>query len=454
MQSRLPDSPSPVSHGVGPLSDRIYQRARGVFPDGTSRATIERDPTPRYIARGEGAYLIDVDGRRFLDLNANFTTLIHGHGFEPVTGALEAQLKTGLCFANPTESEVALAELLCARVPRLEKIRFVTTGSEAVMFAIKAARAFTGRTSIAKIEGAYHGSYDWAEVAYASTSENWGAADAPAATPNYSGMPSSVPREVVPLRFNDAAGATRRISEHAHELAAVLIDPMPSRAGLIPPEPAFIRAIVETAHRHDILVISDEVLNFRQDFRGASARYGLMPDLFALGKIIGGGLPIGAVGGRADVMQAFAADTARARVPQGGTFAANPLAMVAGRAALRALDEAQFAHLAALGEQLRQGLRAAIDKAGAPFCVTGAASLFRIHTSHTPPREFRELHSTPSGTRVLRELTRHFAAHAIVLPNSAAACLSTPMVSAEVVLIVDVFADFLDRRADLIEALR
>jgi glutamate-1-semialdehyde 2,1-aminomutase len=437
-----------------PLSERAYERARRVFPDGTSRATIERDPTPRYIARGEGAYVIDLDGRRFLDLNANFTTLIHGHGFEPVTQALAAQLQKGLCFANPTESEIALAELLRERVPHLERIRFVTTGSEGVMFAVKAARAFTGRSAIAKIEGAYHGSYDWAEVAYASTRENWGAGDSPAPTPYYNGMPQSVMQEVVPLRFNDAAGAARRITERAADLAAVLIDPMPSRAGLIPPEPAFIRAVSDTARRHGVLVISDEVLNFRQDLRGASARYGLVPDLFALGKIIGGGLPVGAVGGRAEVMRVFAADTARAQLPQGGTFAANPMAMVAGRAAMSALDERQFTHLEALGEQLRSGLRAAIEKTAAPFCITGAASLFRIHTSRTPPREFRELHATPAANRVLRELTRHFAAHGIVLPNSAAACLSTPMTSAEIKLITEVFADFLERRADLIAELR
>jgi glutamate-1-semialdehyde 2,1-aminomutase len=201
-------------------------------------------------------------------------------------------------------------------------------------------------------------------------------------------------------------------------------------------------------------VISDEVLNFRQDFRGASARYGLTPDLFALGKIIGGGLPVGAVGGRADVMRVFAADVTRAQLPQGGTFAANPMAMVAGRAAMQALDRAQFAHLERLGEQLRNGLRAAIEKTGAPFCVTGAASLFRIHTSRTPPREFRELHATPAAIRVLRELTRHFATHGIVLPNSAAACLSTPMTAAEMQLITDVFANFLERRAELIAELR
>jgi glutamate-1-semialdehyde 2,1-aminomutase len=439
---------------MGSHSETLFHRARQVFPDGTSRVTIERDPQPRYVARGEGAYLIDVDGRRFLDLNANFTTLIHGHGFAPVVAALEQQVRRGLCFPNPTEGEIALAELLCARVPHLESLRFVSTGSEAVMFAIKAARAFTGRSSIAKIEGAFHGAYDWAEVAYASTPANWGTAEAPAATPYYHAVPPSVLDEVVPLRFNDAEGCARRIEQHARELAAVLIDPMPSRAGLIQPEPAFIEAIASTARRHGVLVISDEVLNFRQDFRGASAKYGLVPDLFALGKIIGGGLPIGAVGGRSDVMRVFSADRGRPLVPQGGTFAANPLAMAAGLAAMQALGPDQFAHLDALGEQLRQGLRAAIAGTGAPLSITGAASLFRIHTANTPPREFRELSIAPASAHVLRELTRHFAAHDIMLPAGAAACLSTPMVGSEIQRVIDVFAEFLRSRATVLEELR
>jgi len=445
------DAPSVAAQNrVGPLSESAFQRARRVFPDGTSRVTIERDPVPRYASGGEGAYLIDLDGRRFLDLNGNFTTLIHGHGFAPVIEALQGQLKRGCCFANPTESEIALAELLCERVPRLEKIRFVTTGSEAVMFAVKAARTFTGRTAIAKIEGAYHGSYDWAEVAYASTPENWGPADSPEATPYYAGTPPSVLQQVIPLRFNDAEGAARHIAERACDLAAILIDPMPSRAGLIPPEPAFVRAIMETARRHNVLVISDEVLNFRQGIQGASSRYGLEPDLFALGKIIGGGLPIGAVGGRSDVMSVFSAENARAQLPQGGTFSANPLAMVAGRAAMLALDERQFEHLQTLGDALRDGLRTVIERKRAPFSVTGAASLFRIHAGSKPPREFRELHSTPAALRVLRELTRHFACHGVVLPTNAAACLSTPMVSAEIAMIVELFADFLERQTSLI----
>ncbi|MER8887821.1 aminotransferase class III-fold pyridoxal phosphate-dependent enzyme, partial [Mesorhizobium sp. M0816] len=209
-------------------STRLFARGHTVFPDGTTRATVERDPTPRYVLRGEGAYLVDVDGQRFLDLNNNFTTLIHGHGFAPALDAVARMLRDGTCFSNPTAHEIDLAELLVDRIPAVEQIRFVNTGTEAVMFAIKAARAFTGRPGIAKIEGAYHGSYDWAEAGQGGTPSIWGSPEAPVAVPAYAGTPASVADEVVILRFNDADGARRRIAAAADRLACILLDPMPS----------------------------------------------------------------------------------------------------------------------------------------------------------------------------------------------------------------------------------
>jgi glutamate-1-semialdehyde 2,1-aminomutase len=431
----------------GAASQQAFVRAQRVFPDGTSRATIERDPAPRYVSHGKGAYLFDIDGRRLLDLNNNFTTLIHGHGFVPVAEALERQLRNGTCFANPTEGEIALAELICARVPRLEHVRFVNTGSEAVMFAIKAARAFTGRPAIAKIEGAYHGNYDWVEVSQTIAPANWGAADAPATVPYYRGMPDSVLAEVVPIRFNDADGAVRLLTQHAQRLAAIIIDPMPSRAGLIAPEPDFVAALQETAHKFGIVVIADEVLNFRQSYHGASSRYGLTPDLFALGKIIGGGLPIGAVGGRADIMRVFDASAGRPALPQGGTFSANPLSMVAGHVSMQHLDEAAFERLERLGNDLRRRLMHVIEQRQAPFSVTGAASLFRIHPRRRIPREFRDAYDPPAEAALVKALSRFFGENAIILPAAAAASLSTPMTETEIDMIVQVFEAFLETNA-------
>jgi len=432
---------------IGPRSREAFRRAREVFPDGTTRVTIERDPIPRYMSYGRGAYLFDADGRKFLDLNANFTTLIHGHAFAPVVAALEQQLRDGTCFANPTEKEIELAALICGRVTGMDRIRFCNTGTEAVMFAIKAARAWTGRPAIAKVEGSYHGAYDWVEVSQASTPANWGSPAEPRSVPYYRGMPASVLREVVTLRFNDTEGAIRQIRQHAASLAAIVLDPMPSRAGLIAPDPEFIDALQDVAREQKVLIVSDEVLNFRQSFNGAAARYGLEPDLYALGKIIGGGLPIGAVAGRAAVMDMFDADEKKPAVPQGGTFSANPMSMTAGLVAMQCLDHAAFAHLERLGDKLRARLAHAIERWQGPFSVTGAASLFRIHPERRPPRDFREAFWSPSKTAVMKELTRFFAAEGIILPNAATACLSTPMGEAEIDFIGEVFEQFLSSRA-------
>ncbi|WP_352656799.1 aspartate aminotransferase family protein [Mesorhizobium sp. M0317] len=393
--------------------------------------------------RGDGAYLFDVDGQKFLDLNNNFTTLIHGHAFPPVVRAVSEQLKSGSCFANPSRFEARLAELLCDRVPAVSMVRFVNTGTEAVMFAIKAARAFTGRSAIAKIEGSFHGAYDWAEVSQGGSPADWGPPESPHSTPAYRGMPQSVLSETLVLRFNQPEEARRLIGEHAHRLAAILIDPMPSRAGLIPPDPEFIAVLQVACGEHGLVLISDEVLNLRQSFNGAAARYGLEPDLVVMGKIIGGGLPIGAIGGRRDVMGVFGDKHGRAILPQSGTFSANPLSVVAGIAAMDALDKAAFDRLERLGERVRSGLRKAIAENKVPFCVTGTASLFRIHPRANEPHEYRDAYLTEYDIATMREMTRHLARKGVLMPPMAAASLSTPMQENECDAIVNAVDTFL-----------
>ena len=442
--TRLSKSTETAKHApIGSKSSAAFARGRQVFPGGTTRVTVERDPFPRYISHGEGAYLVDLDGRRFLDLGANFTTLIHGHAFAPVVEAVRRQMEIGTCFAHPTEVEIALADLLCDRIPRLDKLRFVSTGTEAVMFAIKAARAFTRRSAVAKFEGAYHGAYDWAEVSQSAVPDNWGPAEEPTAVPYYEGTPQSVLDETLILRFNDAEGTARLIAEHADRLAAVIVDPMPSRAGLVAPKPTFIAALQNVCRSHNVVLISDEVLNLRQGYHGASPRYGLEPDLITLGKIIGGGLPIGAVGGREDIMAVFDAEAGGPSVPQGGTFSANPISLVAGLASMEALDHTAFEQLDALGERLRARLRAAIASHDASFSVTGATSLFRLHPSRKAPESYRDAYLAPEGRSVMQAMTRHFADHGILFPKAGVCCLSIPMRAEDVDLVADAFADFL-----------
>lgn len=433
----------PLSGRVLPRSRALYERARAVLPDGVTRITVEKDPVPFYIERGEGAFVVDVDGRRLLDLNNNFTALIHGHGYEPVSEGVVGLLRNGTCFANPTQHEISLSELLASRIPGVERMRFVNSGTEAVMFAIKAARAFTGRPGVARIEGAYHGAYDWAEAGQNARPDMNRWPDRPVARPCYDGTPRSVAREVTVIRFNHIEGLERQLEDAADRLACVLIDPMPSRAGLLHPEPGFLAALERTARKRGILVISDEVLNLRQGYAGASARYGLRPDLIAMGKIIGGGFPIGAIGGREEVMKVFGSTGQRTMLPQGGTFSANPVSMVAGRIAMEAMTPEAFERLEDMGERLRRRLAASIQRRGASFVVTGAASLFRIHPKRSAPREYRDAYMDESETAVMKQLSRHFLDTGVLLPFGAAACLSTPMTDADLDLITSAFDTFI-----------
>lgn len=426
----------------GDASARLAHRASGVFPGGITRNTVDRDPDLYYIGWGKGAYLHDVDGRRLLDLNNNFTTLIHGHAFEPVVDAVTKVLRDGTCFSNPTPHEIALAELLCERIPSVEHVRFVNTGTEAVMFAIKAARAITGRPAVAKIEGAYHGAYDWAEVGQVGTPSTWGPPDVPVPVPSYFGQPASVFEDVVLLRFNDVDAAVSRIKQHAGRLSCILIDPVPSRAGLIAPDPAFLAAIATVARQHGILVIADEVLNLRQGYRGASDRFSLKPDLTTMGKIIGGGFPIGAIGGSRNAMAVFGSS----HLSQGGTFSANPISMVAGLAAMKEMTREQFGRLERLGDDLRARLKHSIDTSGAPFSVTGSASLFRIHPKPNPPREYREAYLDAREDRIMTQLDHHMKANGVLMPKGAASSLSTAMNDDDISHVAQTFEAFLERQ--------
>jgi glutamate-1-semialdehyde 2,1-aminomutase len=420
-----------------------HARAERVFIDGTTSSIIPRDPGPLYVSFGRGAYVTDIDGRTFLDLSGNFGTLVHGHAFPPVVEAVQAQMARGSCFTGPTVAEIELAEILVDRIPAAQAVRFTCSGTEAVSFAIKVARAVTGRTAIAKIEGAYHGSNEWAEVSQASSRADWGSPDAPAAVAACRGTARGVLDDVVVFRFNDAAGVARLIEENAHRLAAVLFDPLPSRLGFIPPDPRFLDAVRSATAKQGILLIVDEVLNFRLSYHGCSPLYDLDPDLITLGKLIGGGLPIGAIVGKKETMGVFSSVRQSPAVVHGGTFTANVLSMVAGVAAMRALDHATFARLQSMGDQLRRRLRDVVAHHRVPFVILGEGSLFRIHAKQAAPSDYREGRPTAAEQRTLSALSHAFAAQGILLPVDRAPALSVPMTQDDLDRIVAAFEQFI-----------
>jgi glutamate-1-semialdehyde 2,1-aminomutase len=315
------------------------------------------------------------------------------------------------------------------------------------MVTLKAARAFTGRPKIAKLEGAYHGLYDYVEVSQDSGPGNWGPIDRPNRVPLVHGTPASALDEVVVIPFNDTERALRLLDEHRNDLACVLLDLMPHRAGLVLADPEFVRAIRDWTHKHGVLLALDEVITYRCEYAGLQSRYGLRPDLTALGKMIGGGFPIGAVAGRADVMDVLNPRAPRLLFPHAGTFSGNPVSLTAGLVAMEKFDAAAVARLNALADRARRGIERAITETGASACITGAGSMFRVHMKAKAPTNYRESYASPEETRRLRTLLAHLSEEGFVLINSGSSALSTPMGEAEVDALVDAMRSGFERVA-------
>ena len=413
-------------------SEALYRRALQVMPGGCSRNVILRKPHPLYAVSGRGCHVIDVEGRTWLDFANNMGSQIHGHAPAAVIAAVHRQLGDGTAFSMGTEAEIRYAEYMCQRMPNADRIRFCNSGTEAVMCAIKAARAFTGRPKIAKVEGAYHGLYDYAEVSQTAAPNTWGAVERPASVPVASGTPASALAEVVVVPFNDTARALAILEAHSADLAGIVIDLIPHRVGVIPAEEGFVNALGAWAARNGALLICDEVITFRTTYSGAQQRYAVRPDLTALGKMIGGGFPVGAIAGREEVMRVFDPLVSPIRLPHSGTFSANPITMVAGLAAMEQFDQQAVDRLNALSDRARSQLREAIATANTAACITGAGSMFRIHMKESPPENYRSAYPTAAESELLNRLIGHLEEKGILLINTGTGMLSTAMGPAEI----------------------
>jgi len=361
-------------------SAALFKQAQNVLTEGGSRSTIRIAPYSIYVREAQGKYVTDVDGNKLFDLNNNYTSMIHGHAHPDIVGAAMRQINrgTGYCFGS--EAELALAELLCGRSPNFDKIRFMNSGTEAVMNAIKAARAFTGRPKIAKCENSYHGSYDFAEVSLGVDPTDLAAGD-PISQAYSKGTPQGVLDDVVVIPFNETEIARRILDENAGDLAAVMIDPIGQGLARIPPSDEFLAMLEKFCSENDVLYILDEVIAFRAGYSGLQGARKLKPHLTTLGKIIGGGFPVGAVAGNADVMSVFEADEAKAKLPHGGTYNANPVTMAAGHKAMEMLTTDQIAHINQLGDEFRKGVKEVFDISDTDAEVEGQYSIFSMTLS-------------------------------------------------------------------------
>jgi len=371
-----------------PVSRRLQQDAESYLPGGSSRGTAYFEPYPFFAERGEGHYLYDVDGNRYLDFMLNATSLIIGHVHPDVTRALQEQAARGVAFSVPTSSQVRLAEMLCDRLPSVDLVRFTSSGTEATMNAVRAARAYTGRHKVAKFEGGYHGSHESASISVKPSAEKLDP-DGPTAIPEFAGMPPGVLESVVVLPYNDLEGCERIIRLHGDELACVIMEAVVSNFGYVAARTEFLQGLRDLTSELGILLVFDEVQSFRVSSGGAQERFGVVPDMTALGKIIGGGMPVGAFGGRADIMALFDQSRGGDFIPHAGTFNANPMTMVSGEATLKHLTPEVYQRLDRLGTMLRAKLQAVFDELGVPAHVTGVASLFGIHFTSEEVADYR-----------------------------------------------------------------
>ncbi|MGE3808833.1 MAG: glutamate-1-semialdehyde 2,1-aminomutase [Gemmataceae bacterium] len=360
-------------------SGEAFERARKLIPGGVNspaRAFGGVGGQPLFIARGEGPFLFDIDGNQYLDYCGSWGPLILGHAHPRVLKAIEETARKGTSFGAPTELESELAQILIDAVPSIEMVRLVSSGTEAVMSAVRLARGFTGRNVIVKFAGCYHGHVDSLLVAAGSSATTLG-------VPNSPGVPAAVVADTLLLPYNDLEALNAAFQQHGDKIAGVILEPIVGNMGVVTPRPEFLNDLRGLTEKHGSLLIYDEVITgFRVGYGGAQGLYHQMPDLTVLGKIVGGGMPVGAYGGRADVMEKI---MPAGPVFQAGTLSGNPVAMACGIATLQELrDRPPYAKMEQLTKKLCDGLTEAARSAGIPFQLPRVGSMWTLFFNPDP----------------------------------------------------------------------
>ena len=366
-------------------STQLFSRAQQRIPGGVNspvRAFKSINMTPLFITRAQGSKLYDADGNEFIDFVGSWGPMILGHAHTEVIRKLEETLLKGTSFGAPTEGEILLAEMICEAVPSVEMLRLVNSGSEAAMAVLRVARGYTGRDKIIKFEGCYHGSVDPLLVQAGSGAMTLGIPDSP-------GVPASFVEHTLQAKFNDLDSVIKLVEENSSKIAAVIIEPVAGNMGMIPPEHGFLQGLRDLCDREGILLIFDEVMTgFRVDYGGAQALFGILPDMSIFGKIIGGGLPVGAYGGRQDIMLQVAP---AGPVYQAGTLSGNPLAVAAGLSTLEILRKGNpYPELGQKTSWLSGEFQSAAESAGVPLQTQAMGGMFGFFFSETPVRNYQD----------------------------------------------------------------
>jgi glutamate-1-semialdehyde 2,1-aminomutase len=416
-------------------SSRSYLSAEQIIPSGTSRQTLVYEPYPFYAAKGAGAWLTDIDGNKYLDLVNNYTSLIHGHAHPPTVRAVECAVRDGSALGAPTLDESRLARMIVDRYPSMERVRFTISGSEAIGFALRAARAVTGRPRILKFEGAFHGCFD--EVQHNIAASPMPPTRFALGTPNSRGLREA---DTVVAVFNDVASLRAAMDSYGYSVAAIISEPFLSNAGLIAADAGFLAEVRETAHRYGALFVLDDIQGMRLSYHGSQGHDGVAADLTAVGKIMSGGLPLAAFGGRSDLMELMHGfDPA---IPQTGTFTAFPAALAAGCAALEGFGPVEVERLNAAGSSVRSDIRRIFARHGVPVTVSGAGSTFNIAIGRRDVRSYSDWWHLPK--RSWAQLRVGLLLRGVYLTSRGTGCLSTAVTESDVAY----FLNALDAEAD------
>lgn len=396
-------------------SKDAFARAQEVIPGGVNspvRAFKAVGEAPVFVKHGEGAHITDIDGQTYVDMVCSWGPLILGHRHPAVVAAIQEALEHGTTFGMPTELETEMAALICELIPSVEMVRMVSSGTEATMSALRLARGYTGRDLIVKFEGCYHGHADHLLINAGSGAMTFGVPSSP-------GVPADVAKETLVAKYNDLASVRALFEEHPAEIAAVIVEPIPGNMGLIMPEEGFLEGLRAITSEYGAVLIFDEVISgFRASAGGAQKVFGVMPDLTCLGKIIGGGLPVGAFGGKREIMAHLSPS---GPVYQAGTLSGNPLAMSAGFAALSVLgNEQPYDALAAKGAALAEGLRALAEKHGVAVTVNQFGSLLTVFFTDRPVHCYAD--ATTSDTAKFATFFSTMLANGVHLPPSQFEC--------------------------------
>jgi len=411
-------------------SKELFEQAGHALEGGTTRTSVFFTPYPCYIAEGQGCRVTDLDGNVRIDFLNNYTSLLHGHAYPPIVEAVDRQMKKGSAYAAPGELEVELAQLITNRLPSMERIRFSSSGSEAVMFALRVARAYTGRKKIAKFEGGFHGSHELAQISVGPSLEKAGPADNPNAIPDSAGIPSDWADDVVILPFNNTDATERILDQHTGTIAALIVEPIMGAGGIVAPRPGFLQALRELCTEREIVLIFDEIISLRVSMGGAQALYGVKPDLTTVGKIISGGFPMAAFGGRRDLMALLDPRQGPPAIPQSGTFNGAAVCCAAGVAGYGGISEEIQSHIDGLAENLRTRANALFKRHKISAQMVGVGSLFNIHFTNEPITDYR---SVVSGDRdTMQALSMALMNRGILLAARGMGCISSVMTASEV----------------------